>query len=151
MFEKKYDLLIVLLLFFLLMTFITGCDGQPPGVETSEPQQPINGQSKAEIDIQHIEVHRGDQIVFSGETTLSEGECIFSQLFEDGTPVGWWPVDKCFLVTGVDWQFAVPLGEGSAPEEIDDSAQYRLQVWWASAPEETVDEIYFDLAGPQSP
>lgn len=151
MIENKFSFLTVLGLFFLLGLFTAGCEWQPPGVETTEPQQPINSQRMAEIDINHIEVQGGHQIVFSGETTLSDGECVFSQLFEDGAPVGWWPSDQCFLVSGVDWQFAVPLGEGGIPEELDDSAQYRLQVWWADAPEETVDEIYFDLAGPQSP
>lgn len=151
MFERKLGFRFVLLLFFLLGAFTASCAVQSPEIETTQPQKPITGQRKAEIDIKHIEVRSGEQIIFSGETTLSEDECINSQLFKDDNPVGWWPSDQCFSITSENWQFTVPLGEDSFPEELDDSAQYRLQVWWAGAPEETVDEIYFDLAGPQSP
>jgi len=148
---KRINLPFVLLLFFLFGTFTASCTGQTLEVETPQPQQPVTDPILAEIDIEHIEVRTGDRINFSGSTTLPDGECIVSQLFKDEAPVGWWPSDQCFLIDNPDWQFAVPLGEGDIPEKLDTSAQYRLQVWWEGDPEETVDDIYFDLAGPQSP
>ena len=158
MLRKKSNHLVVLFLFFLLGGFTAGCAGQPPASATPDSRQPINaerglenGQIKAGIDINHVEVHRGERIIFSGKTSLSTGACIESQLFEDGVPVSWWPSDVCFLITSEEWEFAVLLGEDDGSGKLDDSAQYQLQVWWADAPEETVDEIYFDLAGPQSP
>lgn len=151
MFRKRINRLIVLLILFLSGVFAASCAGQTLEIETQQPEQPITVQGEAEIDVKHVEVRTGDAIIFSGTTTLSEGECIISQLFKDENPVDWWPSDKCFLVTNKDWQFTVALGEDGVPDELDDSAQYRLQVWWQNAPDESVDNIYFDLAGPQSP
>lgn len=151
MFEKRINLPFVFLVLFLFGAFTASCAGQTPEVETLQPQQPVTDQLGAEIDVKHVEVRPADRIIFSGSTTLTEGECINSQLFKDNNPVGWWPSDKCFLIDNPDWQFAVILGEDDNPEKLDDSSQYRLQVWWAGDSDETIDDIYFDLAGPQSP
>jgi len=64
----------------------------------------------------------------------------------DDAPVDWWPVGKCFPVTGQAWRFSVSLGDNGAPEALETGVQYQLKIWWPGAPEQVADEFPFDLS-----
>ncbi len=113
---------------------------------TPEPEMDLE-----KIEIKGVEVREGELITFSGETTLPPGECLNSELTQDDALVEWWPNDQCFLVEAPDWRISVALGREDRPENLDSNAQYRLKVWWPSAPETVVDVFYFDLTPPPSP
>lgn len=104
-----------------------------------------------QIDIDGVEVREGELIGFSGTTTLPGGECLNSELTQDGMPVEWWPVDQCFEISAQEWRISVALGTEDRPENLDGDTQYQLRVWWPSAPETVLDVFYFDLSAPPSP
>ncbi len=100
------------------------------------------------VNITAVTVEAGQVVTFSGRTSVSDGECLYSQLYADEVVLDWWPVGKCFPVSGMDWTFSVPLGVEGAPEDLDAAAAYRLRVWWPGAPEVANSNFYFDLSAP---
>ncbi len=103
------------------------------------------------LEIQKVSVEQGVKVELTGSTTLPEGNCVYTQLLQNGDALTWWPVGKCFPVSSPDWQFSVPLGAEGAPEELDPEAAYCIHIWWPGAPTETLAEFDFDLAPPPGP
>jgi|GEM_PF-2691433 len=68
-------------------------------------------------------------IRYGGESLLPEGACLQTQLFADGAPVMWWPINTCVPVTAGRWRIEVPLGVGDAPAALDPAALYTLRAW----------------------
>jgi hypothetical protein len=101
--------------------------------------------------IEQVSVEQGVKVELMGTTTLPEGNCVYSQLLENGEALSWWPVGKCFPVGSPDWQFSIPLGVEGAPAELDRDAAYCIHIWWPGAPTETLAEFDFDLAPPPGP
>lgn len=136
----------VLYLLLILAGFVlTGCSGTAAEIdliETSEVYQ---------ILVTDVSVVQGDKIELSGTTTLPDGNCVYTKLSRDGSDVAWWPVGKCFPISGPDWQFSVPLGVEGAPDDLDHQADYGIKVWWPGAPEATKCEFEFDLGAPPAP
>jgi hypothetical protein len=136
---------IVWLLLLLVGVLLTACS-----VKVSETES-IQAADVDRILIQSVSVHQGDKIELSGTTTLPDGNCVYTRLFREEVAVDWWPVGKCFPITGPDWQFSIPLGEEGAPTDLDREAAYVISVWWPGAPETTNAEFPFDLATPPAP
>lgn|GEM_PF-3207519 len=137
-------------------TILAGCGaGQTtPFIETPIPaaeQSPDLEGDVPSVTIDGIEVRDRDAVAFWGWTTVAEGRCMYTQLYQDQLLLEWWPVGKCYPITERDWRISFPLGEEGAPESLDNDAQFRLRVWWPGAPEVAVDEFDFDLASPPSP
>jgi hypothetical protein len=101
--------------------------------------------------IQRVSVEQGVKVELTGSTTLPAGNCVYTQLLQNGEALSWWPVGKCFPVSPPDWQFSIPLGAEGAPEELDPDAAYCIHIWWPGAPTETLAEFDFDLAPPPGP
>jgi hypothetical protein len=105
------------------------------------PIQPDPGTDHYTLDITGVEVRAGEEITFTGTTTLPEGACLLSELTQDGDLVPWWPGDACTLISAPTWEINVFL-----TEPLDEGAQYRLRAWWDGDPEGVADVFYFDLA-----
>lgn len=139
--KNKY----VCILLLLIGVLLTACSVELFEVEGTRATDVY------QILIQSVSVYQGDKIELSGTTTLPEGNCVYTKLIREETPVGWWPVGKCFPITGPDWQFSVSLGEEGAPVDLAHEAAYMIKVWWPGAPETTKAEFPFDLAAPSAP
>lgn len=103
------------------------------------------------LEIQSVSVEQGVRVELMGTTTLPEGNCVYTQLGQDGEAVTWWPVGKCFPLEVPAWQIGVPLGVEGAPAELDPDAAYCIHLWWPGAPNQTLAEFDFDLAPPPAP
>jgi len=131
---------------------MTACGVVDSPQETEETMLPTNTQADRNDDywirINNVQVRENDLITFSGSTNISEGNCIFTELYADEILLAWWPVGKCFPITGADWQFSVLLGEEGAPDGLESEVQYSLQVFWPGAPNSVRAAFPFDLAPP---
>lgn len=134
-----------LLILFLGVILISACSA-PTAAPTLTPT--TNGEILPILTITGVEVHIGEQITFTGKTTLAEGACLRSELTQDGDLVPWWPSSECFPVTGQTWQISVTLDTDGRPSTLDDEAQYQLRAWWDVDPKGVADVFYFDLASP---
>ncbi len=144
------------------MSFLSACQQAvtPQVVEGPSPTPDVPVQPTAPeeaivdtplVNITSVTVERGEQINFSGRTSVPEGECLYSQLYQNETLVEWWPAGKCFPVTGMDWTISVSLGEEGVPEDLDRHAEYTLKVWWPGEPEVASNFFTFDLSSPPQP
>ncbi len=132
----------------LLILLLTGCTGPTP---TLGPEAGEEDAAAYTLTIEAVSAAENDSVMARGTTTIPEGHCVYTQLFEDGLAVDWWPVGKCYPLLGAEWQFAIPLGEEGAPAALDPAAAYRLEVWWPGAPGDTRAAFEFDLAAPPAP
>ncbi|MGC9332689.1 MAG: hypothetical protein ACP5JJ_00955, partial [Anaerolineae bacterium] len=105
------------------------------------------GAPQGDITIEGVQVTAGEEIVVYGQTTLPEGTCLGSELWDDGEPQAWWPGDECVAVEDGAWQMVVEMGAGDVPAELDPSAQYVLRAYQQGGPD-IVAVFVFDLAGP---
>lgn len=132
----------------LVSIFLGGCGAQSNSGQNMPRELPDNSWELEgfSISIQGVEVQTGELIVFQGEAALPEDQCVYTRLLMDDAPVDWWPVGKCFPVTGQAWRFSVSLGDNGAPEALETGVQYQLKIWWPGAPEQVADEFPFDLS-----
>jgi len=105
------------------------------------------GTPGASITIERVQVAAGDRILVQGRSTLPDGTCLGSELWEDGEMQEWWPGETCVQVQDGSWQCSVPMGKGGVPAELDASAQYVLRVYEQNG-SDVVSVFPFDLAGP---
>jgi hypothetical protein len=124
---------------------LAGCSGRMTETATIEPVEAY------QIGITGVTINQGDKIEISGLTTLPDGNCVYTRLSRDGADVDWWPVGKCFPISGPNWRFSIPLGVEGAPTDLDPQAAYSISVWWMGAPEVTQAEFPFDLTAPPVP
>ncbi len=135
----------ICLLLILAGIILIGCS-----VKTTETEE-VEMTEHYQIQIQSVSVLQGDKIELTGTTSLPDGNCVYTRLSGDGNPVDWWPVGKCFPITGPDWKFSIPLGKEGAPDDLDHKAAYTVKVWWPGAPEVTLAEFPFDISAPPAP
>ncbi len=135
--------------FYLLLILagfvLTGCSGtvtETEAIKTSEDYQ---------ILVTGVSVAQSDKIELTGTTSLPDGNCVYTKLSHNGTDVDWWPVGKCFPISGPDWRFSIPLGVEGAPEKLEHQADYVIKVWWPGAPGLTKAEFSFDTGAPPAP
>jgi hypothetical protein len=114
------------------------------GIEA--PHTPSIGNGK-EIQVRSVRVESGRAISVSGLSTLPEDTCIHTQLHADGTPVDWWPNNRCATIADESWELTVALGQAGAPEGLDPGVEYVVHAWQEGAP--AVETRFpFDLAAP---
>lgn len=127
-----------------LVFFLSACAVNPAPVLTQEDLSEEVGS----LAITGVTVVDSESVTFEGTTSISAGECIFSQLYADDGLVDWWPSGKCFPLTEATWRFSVSLGVEEAPETLSGDSSYRFEVWWPGNPEGSRDIFYFDLTSP---
>ncbi len=127
-----------------LVFFLSACAVNPAPLPT---QEDFSGEIGS-LAITGVTVVESESVTFEGTTSLSTGECIFSQLYADDGLVDWWPSGKCFPLNTAAWRFSVPLGVEEAPQTLSADSSYRLEVWWPGNPEGSRDIFYFDLTSP---
>jgi hypothetical protein len=138
-----------LLIFLLFISNVLVVWGSEKPVFEETPNGLLSDDAnKYEIVIEGVEVSEGVAISFWGTTTVPDGNCFYTKLFEDDKLTNWWPVGKCFPVEDAAWHFSVRLGAEGAPEVLETDPAYTLRVWWLGAPTEVVDEFHFDLSPP---
>lgn len=103
------------------------------------------------IAIESVEVVPGSHIEFEGQSTLSDGSCLQTQLSADVTPLTWWPTEDCVEVVGGEWRARVRLGVNGVPEELSEGEEYVLRVWERGNPSLEAEPFWFDLSGPPGP
>ena len=87
------------------------------------------------------------QVVVHGKSTLPEGACVSTELWADGVPLPWWPVDACAPVRQGTWELVVPLEAGQA---LQPSVQYVVRAYQPGGPN-IVATFPFDLDAPPAP
>lgn len=148
--KKKWMKIPYLILIIVLFTgFLFGCGQEGDALLPTSDE--VFDLDSLWVRVTGVQVRPGETIEFSGEANLPEDNCLNTQLYADDELLSWWPVGKCFPVTGREWQFSVPLGLEGAPEALDADLGYRLEVYWPGAPERVTASFYFDVAPPPSP
>ncbi len=102
--------------------------------------------SQAELTIAGVEV-TDQHVVIRGETTLSEGACVNTELWADGEPVSWWPTEACAAVRDGSWELLVPL---DADQQLESGVQYMARAYQPGGPQ-IVSTFPFNLDAPPSP
>lgn len=105
--------------------------------------------SAPRVTVDRVQINQGTGIYFSGRSTLPNGECIKTELLEDGQKANWWPVDACVTVDLGQWEMLVGLGRSGAPDRLDPGKSYELHAWWPKNPEQVTTRFPFDLTGPK--
>jgi len=82
-----------------------------------------------------------------GKSTLPDGACVSAELWADGVPQAWWPMDVCAPVRQGAWELATPLPEGEA---LRPGVQYMLRAYQPGGPN-IVATFPFDLDAPPTP
>ena len=108
----------------------------------SEKDVPPTG----DIAIEGVNVN-AERIAVRGTSTLPEGTCLNTELWADGVPQPWWPVDTCAKVKGGDWVLEVPL---DVDQTLEAGVQYMVRACLPGGPN-TVSTFPFDLSGPPGP
>jgi hypothetical protein len=88
-----------------------------------------------------------ERVVVRGTSTLPEGSCVSTELWADGAPVTWWPVDACAPVQDGAWELTVRLEAGQA---LRPDVQYMVRAYQPGGPN-VVSTFPFDVAGPPTP
>ncbi len=89
-------------------------------------------------------------LVVSGSTTLSDGDCILTELWSDGEPVAWWPAETCAELQGGAWQLEIALGQGDAPEALAPEVTHMVRAFQRNGPD-VQSQFAIDLSGPPTP
>ena len=138
----------LILIMVLFTGFLSGCGQEGDALLPTSDE--VFDLESLWVRVTGVQVRPGETIEFSGEANLPEENCLYTQLYADDELLSWWPVGKCFPVSGQEWQFSVPLAEERAPEELDPGVQYLLKVYWPGAPEEVSASFYFDISPSRS-
>lgn len=93
----------------------------------------------------------GNIIQFSGKSSLADGLCVQTQLFENGVPVTWWPINECITLDQGEWSISVTLGEQDAPQELAEMTPYTVRAWAFDNPELQSELFFLDIAPPPTP
>jgi len=139
----------------MIFLFLEACEG----IETTHeplPDEAVIPTNSAvyedfRVRISGVQVRKKDAIEFFGETNLPLENCLYTNLYAEDEPLSWWPVGKCFPVSGENWRFSVPLGVEYTPDELVPGVQYRLSVYWPGSPDNVMAEFPFDVSPPPIP
>jgi len=95
-------------------------------IAPAEQSQPVDGR----ITVEGVEVSE-TTVVVRGKSALPDGVCVSAELWADGTPQAWWPVDACAPVERGAWELVVPQAEGAA---LQPGVQYMLRAYQPGGP-----------------
>jgi len=102
--------------------------------------------SSGDIAIESVNV-TAERVSVRGTSSLPEGTCLNTELWADGAPLAWWPVDTCAKVKSGDWMLEVPL---DADQALEAGVQYMVRAYLPGGPN-IVSTFPFDLSGPPAP
>ena len=85
-----------------------------------------------------------EQVVVRGTSTLPDCTCVSAELWADGAPQDWWPVDACASVGEGAWELVIPLPSG---QTLQPGVQYMVRAYQPGGPN-VVSTFPFDLDGP---
>ncbi len=108
-----------------------------PGDKKQTPGGSITVEG-VEVTAAHVTIH--------GTSTLEEGACVSTELWADGTPLSWWPVEACASVADGKWELVVPLEDDQA---LQSGVQYMIRAYQPGGPN-VISTFPFDLDGPPS-
>lgn len=137
---KHYAPLLVVL---LLVACRPAPIATPQAVEVTVTATPsaLHGSISANV----VEVS-DDVIRFAGTSTLPEATCLQTQLFAEGVPETWWPLDTCVPVTGQAWEITVALDA-----LLDQNRNYTLRAWAFDDPAIQSETFWLEVSPPPSP
>ncbi len=141
---KKAIIEVLSTILFLAAVLLTTCTrpaSTPPFVSTTS--------NAPRVTVDQVQVNQGTGIYLSGRSTLPNGECIKTELLEDGKKANWWPVDACVTVDTGNWEMLVGLGRQGAPDHLNPGINYEIHAWWPKNPEQVTTRFPFDLTGPK--
>ncbi len=141
----KKDILKTTLIAILLAAALLAACTRP----ASTPPFTYPTRSAPGVTVEQVQVDQGTGIYLSGRSTLPNGECIKTELLEDGKKANWWPADTCVTVDTGNWEMLVGLGREGAPEHLDPKNNYEIHAWWPKNPEKVTTRFPFDLTGPK--
>ncbi|MDO8715270.1 MAG: hypothetical protein Q7J73_00400 [Dehalococcoidales bacterium] len=81
------------------------------------------------LSITTFSFHNALFVRFSGSSILSDGATFFSQLYEDGKPCLWWPVDQPIIVKNYFWTISTPLGVNGSPDSMESGHDYLIVLY----------------------
>jgi hypothetical protein len=87
------------------------------------------------------------RVTVHGTSTLPDGTCLSAELWADGEPQAWWPVDACAQIGQGEWELVVPLEAG---QTLQPGVQYMVRAFQPGGPN-IVASFPFDLDGPPEP
>lgn len=111
----------------------------------------ITTESTPSITVDQVQVTQGTGINISGSGVVPAGDCVKTELLQNGEPVAWWPEDICVEVGAGRWEMLAALGREGAPAQLDTTAQYEIRARARSNPDATSVRFPFDLEGPPQP
>lgn len=125
-------------------------DRRPVGVTPNPTKNRTQTPTFSElITIRGVHIQGKEDVLFNGESTLPEGSCILTQLYENEQPLVWWPSERCAQVKFGRWELSVRLSEEQgAPEELRETEMYILRAWQKDDPAIEAQYFPFDLQGP---
>lgn len=132
-----------LILLLLLITACTRTASTSPTLMTTESVSPIT--------VDQVRVTQGTGVYVSGAGSIAEGDCVFTELLENGQPVEWWPKDICVQIAEGRWELLAALGRDGAPDQLYPTAQYAVRAWSRAQPDATSIQFPFDIEGPPQP
>jgi len=98
------------------------------------------------ITVEGVEVSDA-QVVVRGKSTLPDGACVSAELWANGAPLAWWPLDACAPIQQGAWELVIPLPEGEA---LRPGVQYMLRAYQLGGPN-IVATFPFSLDAPPMP
>ena len=136
-----------LILFLLLFLILTACTRPASTQPVTLPPSPTLAQPT--IQVEKVQVNDRVSIEIDGSAALAEGQCLQTDLLENGVSVGWWPKNTCIAPDAHGhWQMVIRLGHKGAPQTLDSQAEYEIHAWPMDHPEDIQARFPFDLQGP---
>ena len=134
---KRYGLLLTLCMLLLACNVPTA---REQAVATLTPP-PLHGR------IAVTSVQAEDETArFAGTSTLPEGTCLQTQLFAEGVPESWWPIDTCVPVTEGTWAIEVALDM-----PLDHARDYTFRAWAFDNPAIQSESYWVQVVAPPAP
>ncbi len=116
----------------------------PPLIIPSEDSDTIN--IKEKITLRSVSTNLCGDIAFSGRTQLSDGTLLNAQLYEEVSPVAWWPSDSDIEVKEGKWGLSLHLGEIGLRHDLSVGPVYTFTIWEKWHPS-VATTAWFDLLG----
>jgi hypothetical protein len=99
------------------------------------------------ITIDQVQVNQGAGVYVTGRSTLSDGECVQTELTANQKVVQWWPRDVCVEINANKWEILAALGNKGAPKQLEPNVDYEIHAWNPKDPSATSARFPFHLNG----
>jgi len=147
--------LVLMVFMLLIVNSVIGCshNGEPEvnnSQNNTSTVNPIDNDSLPSSweDIVVNRVHAGSCIQFSGTSKLPDGTVLISKLFQDDTPLSWWPEEQEIIVNDGKWEITVTESANITASDLEllVGPDYKFYIWKRDNPA-TKSSYFFDLVG----